>query len=91
MGQVVAYNGLILLFGFPTFSSAFAYPQIASGLTSARRILALINAETYLDENTEGYSGRMRGAIQFEHATLQYRSERPCSKTFRSRLSPAKR
>jgi ATP-binding cassette subfamily B protein len=77
VGQVVAYNGLILLFGFPTFSSAFAYPQIASGLTSARRILALINAETHLDENTEGYSGRMRGAIQFEHATLQYRSETP--------------
>ena len=77
VGQVVAYNGLILLFGFPTFSSAFAYPQIASGLTSARRILALINAETNLDENTAGYAGRMRGAIGFEHATLQYRSEAP--------------
>ena len=77
VGQVVAYNGLILLFGFPTFSSAFAYPQIASGLTSARRILALINAETFLDENTAGYTGRMRGAIQFEHATLLYRSEAP--------------
>jgi ATP-binding cassette subfamily B protein len=77
VGQVVAYNGLILLFGFPTFSSAFAYPQIASGLTSARRILALINAETYLDENTQGYAGRMQGAIQFEHATLLYRSEAP--------------
>ena len=77
VGQVVTYNGLILLFGFPTFSSAFAYPQIASGLTSARRILALITAETTLDENTAGYAGRMRGAIQFEHATLQYRSEAP--------------
>jgi ATP-binding cassette subfamily B protein len=75
VGQVVAYNGLILLFGFPTFSSAFAYPQIASGLTSARRILALINTETHLDENVEGYTGRMRGAIQFDHASLQYRSE----------------
>jgi ATP-binding cassette, subfamily B, bacterial len=77
VGQVVAYNQLILLFGFPTFSSAFAYPQIASGLTSARRILALINAETKLDENAAGYAGRMRGAIRFERATLQYRSEAP--------------
>jgi len=77
VGQVVAYNGLILLFGFPTFSSAFAYPQIASGLTSARRILALINAETNLDENTAGHASRMHGAIRFEHATLQYRSEAP--------------
>jgi ATP-binding cassette subfamily B protein len=75
VGQVVAYNGLILLFGFPTFSSAFAYPQIASGLTSARRILALINAETHLDENTEGYAGRMRGLIEFDHACLRYRAE----------------
>src|SRR5512139_239604 len=77
VGQVVAYNGLILLFGFPTFSSAFAYPQIASGLASARRILALINAETNLDENAAGYASQMQGAVRFEHATLQYRSEAP--------------
>ena len=88
VGQVVAYNGLILLFGFPTFSSAFAYPQIASGLTSARRILALINAETYLDENTAGYTGRMRGAIQFEHATLQYRSEAPVLEDVSFQIQP---
>ena len=88
VGQVVAYNGLILLFGFPTFSSAFAYPQIASGLTSARRILALINAETHLDENTEGYSARMRGAIQFEHATLQYRTEAPVLEDVSFQIQP---
>jgi ATP-binding cassette subfamily B protein len=35
----------------------------------------LINAETHLDENTEGYAGRLHGAIQFDHASLQYRSE----------------
>ncbi len=77
IGQVVAYNGLIILFGFPTFSSSLAYPQIASGLSSARRILALINAESGLDENLAGYAGEMRGAIQFDHVTFQYRSEAP--------------
>lgn len=77
IGQVVTFNGQLLLFGFPTFTSAFAYPQIASGLSSARRILALINAETDLDENRTGYAGEMRGAIQFDHVTFNYRSDTP--------------
>jgi ATP-binding cassette subfamily B protein len=77
LGQVVAYNGLILLFGFPTFTSAFAYPQIATGLAGARRILELINAESGLDENKTGYAGEMRGAIEFDHVTFTYRSDAP--------------
>ncbi len=77
IGQVVAFNGQLLLFGFPTFTSAFAYPQIASGLSSARRILALINARSDLDENRAGYAGTMKGAIQFDHVTFNYRSETP--------------
>jgi ATP-binding cassette, subfamily B, bacterial len=77
LGQVVAYNGLILLFGFPTFTSAFAYPQIATGLASARRILELINAESGLDENKAGYAGEMQGAIEFDHVSFTYRSDAP--------------
>lgn len=77
IGQVVAFNGQLLLFGFPTFTSAFAYPQIASGLSSARRILALINAQSDLDENRAGYAGEMKGAIQFDHVTFNYRSDTP--------------
>jgi len=77
IGQVVAFNGQLLLFGFPTFQTSFAYPQIASGLSSARRILALINAESDLDENSAGYANEMRGAIQFEHVTFNYRSDTP--------------
>lgn len=77
IGDVVAFNGQLLLFGFPTFTSAFAYPQIASGLSSARRILALINAQSDLDENRAGYAGEMKGAIQFERVTFNYRSDTP--------------
>ncbi len=77
IGQVVAFNGQLLLFGFPTFTSAFAYPQIASGLSSARRILALINAQSDLDENRAGFAGKIKGAIQFDHVTFNYRSETP--------------
>ncbi len=77
IGQVIAYNSLLLLFGFPTFQTSFAYPQIASGLSSARRILALINAKSDLDENQTGYAGEMKGAIQFDHVTFKYHSETP--------------
>jgi ATP-binding cassette subfamily B protein len=77
IGDVVAFNGQLLLFGFPTFTSAFAYPQIASGLSSARRILALINAQSDLDENRAGHAGEMKGAIQFDHVTFNYRSDTP--------------
>jgi ATP-binding cassette subfamily B protein len=68
---------LLLLFGFPTFQTSFAYPQIASGLSSARRILALINAKSDLDENQTGYAGEMKGALQFDHVTFKYHSETP--------------
>jgi ATP-binding cassette subfamily B protein len=77
IGQVITYNGLLLLFGFPTFQTSFAYPQIASGLSSARRILALINAKSDLDENQTGYVGEMNGDIQFDHVTFKYHSEKP--------------
>jgi ATP-binding cassette subfamily B protein len=77
IGDVVAYNTLFFLFGFPVFTSAFAYPQIASGLSSARRILALINGESGLDENRAGYAGPISGAIEFDHVTFHYQSEQP--------------
>jgi ATP-binding cassette subfamily B protein len=77
IGQVVTFNGLLLMFGFPTFQTSFAYPQIASGLSSARRILALINAESGLDENQAGHAHEMKGAIRFDHVTFTYRSEAP--------------
>ena len=38
---------LLQLFGFPTFSSLFAYSQVAAGLSSARRILELSTGKLY--------------------------------------------
>jgi ATP-binding cassette subfamily B protein len=59
LGEVVAYFGLLRLLEFPTFVSTFAYSQISLGLSSARRILDLINRETNLDQNAEGYADVM--------------------------------
>lgn len=71
-GDVVAYMGLIGLFGFPVFTSLFAYSQMSSGAAGARRILELIRAETELDRNDGGYAQPMRGDVRFSNVTFGY-------------------
>ncbi len=87
IGGVVSYNTLFFLFGFPVFTSSFAYPQIASGLSSARRILALINAESGLDENRGGYAGKMSGEIEFDGVTFNYQADEPTLSDVSFRIS----
>ena len=72
LGDVVAYFGLLRLLEFPTFVSTFAYSQISLGLSSARRILELINRETDLDQNVQGYAGVMRGEVEFRNVSFSY-------------------
>jgi len=77
VGQVVAYFLLISLFDFPTFTSLFAYSQISLGISSARRILDLMNRENKLDQNLGGYSGPMQGEIEFRNVTFVYQDGEP--------------
>ncbi len=72
VGDVIAFNGLLLLFGFPTWAGQFAYSRVASGLASARRLLELITAHTDLDENARGHSAEIQGAVTFENVTFCY-------------------
>ncbi len=72
VGDVVSYNGMLMLFGFPTFASQFAYSQMSSGVASARRILELMNTETKLDENAAGYDEVMHGDVTFDDVTFGY-------------------
>ena len=72
IGAVVAYFGLLRLLDFPTFVSTFAYSQISLGMSSARRILDLINRETNLDQNTQGYADAMRGEVEFRNVSFTY-------------------
>ncbi|HNB55181.1 MAG TPA: ABC transporter ATP-binding protein, partial [Anaerolineales bacterium] len=76
MGDVVAYFGLLLLFGFPTFVSLFSYSQVSSGMAGARRILELINRETDLDQNAAGHAAPMKGALEFRNVTFSYADAR---------------
>ena len=91
VGQVVAYFGLIQLFGFPTFTSLFAYSQISLGLAGARRILELINRENNLDQNAAGYRGPMRGEIEFRQVTFSYPGHEPCLQQVSFRVAAGQR
>lgn len=75
VGAVVAYFGLLRLLEFPTFTSTFAYSQISLGLSSARRILELMNRETNLDQNKQGYAGTIRGEVEFRNVGFAYADE----------------
>ncbi len=72
VGDVVAFFGLLRLLEFPTFASTFAYSQISLGLSGARRILELINRETDLDQNAAGFTGEMKGDVEFSEVCFEY-------------------
>lgn len=76
LGAVVAYFGLLRLLEFPTFVSTFAYSQISLGISSARRILDLINRETDLDQNAQGYADAMKGEVEFRNVSFTYTHSR---------------
>jgi ATP-binding cassette subfamily B protein len=72
VGDVIAYFGMLQLLQFPTFTSTFAYSQISSGISSARRILDLIKRETHLDQNASGLTSQIRGEIEFRNVSFTY-------------------
>ncbi len=72
VGDVVAYVGLLGLFGFPTNISLMAYSRVSLGMASARRVLELINTQTDLDENPAGYAEPINGDVTFENVSFGY-------------------
>ena len=74
IGDIISFNGLLLLFGFPTFAAQFAYSRVSLGFAGARRILELITSETELGQNEAGYDATMRGAVVFEKVGFRYQA-----------------
>ena len=72
LGSVVAYFGLLRLLEFPTFTSTWAYSQISLGISSARRILELMNRETNLDQNAQGRTEAIQGEVEFRNVSFDY-------------------
>jgi ATP-binding cassette subfamily B protein len=90
LGDVIAYFGLLGLFGFPVFTSLFAYSQVSLGVASAQRIIDLLNRETDLDQNAAGYSGEMKGAIEFKNVSFAYESQEPALSKVSFTIEPGK-
>lgn len=74
-GSVVAFMSQLNLFGFPVYSSMFAFSRVASGYASAQRILNVIRSRTDLDQNLEGADRDIQGAISFENVCFGYLSD----------------
>ena len=88
IGAVIGYFGMLQLLGFPTFTSTWAYSQISSGLSSARRILELIKRETKLDQNAAGRASDMRGEIEFRNVSFSYQDGEPVLKNISFKVQP---
>lgn len=71
-GDIVSYIGQLSLLGFPVFTSIFTFSQVASGYAGAERILNIINAQTDLDQNEQGYDAPMQGAIVLTDVDFGY-------------------
>jgi ATP-binding cassette subfamily B protein len=87
-GDIVAFMGLIFLFGFPTFSSMRSLSQIALGYAGAGRILSIINTQTDLDQNQAGYDQPLKGAITFEDVSFGYGEAEPVVRGINFRILP---
>ncbi len=88
VGDIVAYFGLLLLLGFPTFVSLFAYAQVSLGVAGARRILSLINRENNLDQNLAGNANSIVGAVEFRGTGFAYQDGEPVLKNINLKVQP---
>ena len=88
IGDVIGYFGTLSLLGFPTFVSLFAYSQISLGFAGARRILEMIKTENKLDQNIEGYSAPITGAIEFHNVSFSYNNDEPILNDIDIKIEP---
>jgi len=72
IGNIISFMGLMGALRFPTFISIFTFDLVQLGIASARRILALINTETELDENEAGVTRPIAGEVTLENVTFAY-------------------
>ncbi|MGW4792611.1 ABC transporter ATP-binding protein [Nonomuraea sp. NPDC004297] len=72
VGELVAFMGLLGMLGFPTQMSIFTFSLIQIGIVSARRILAVVTAESEIDQRPDGHTAPISGEIVFDDVTFGY-------------------
>ena len=88
VGDVISYMGLMGLLRMPTFLSLFSFTLVQMGLSSAERILNVLNAETELDENEGGVRKTIQGEVVFDDVTFGYDANAPVLKHISFRAAP---
>ncbi|HUZ18519.1 MAG TPA: ABC transporter ATP-binding protein [Spirochaetia bacterium] len=72
IGQVVTFIGLMGTLRYTTYMSLFTFSLVQLGVASAERVLALITAESDLDENPGGVARPVRGEVLFDRVGFAY-------------------
>jgi ATP-binding cassette subfamily B protein len=72
IGDVIYFMGLLAMLRFPTFVSIFAFALVKLGTAGSERILAILNAETEIDENRAGIERRIEGEVEFDNVSFAY-------------------
>lgn len=72
VGDIITYMGYLQLFGFPTWTSLYAFSMVSLGLAASRRIYSVIMARTDLDKNESGHVETIEGEVRFADVTFQY-------------------
>ncbi|GAB4190645.1 MAG: ABC transporter ATP-binding protein [Roseiflexaceae bacterium] len=87
VGQVIAFMGLVMQLRLVTMISGYSFMLIQFGMAGAKRLLELIQAESELDENVDGYAAPIQGAISFEQVSFAY-GENPTLKQISFQVQP---
>jgi ATP-binding cassette subfamily B protein len=70
--DIIAVMGLMGILRFPVFISLFSFSLLQLGIASSRRILELMDQESDIDENADGYSAELQGHIHFKNVSFSY-------------------
>jgi len=88
VGQLITFVLLFQLLRFPTFINVFAITVLTLGVTAAGRILELIEGESEIDLNPEGYSNTIEGKIEFRDVTFSYNENTPVLNNISFEVNP---
>ncbi len=72
IADIIAVTGLMSVLQFPVFISLFSISMIQLGIAGAHRILELMHQRADIDENLEGHSAPVQGAIEFDRVTFKF-------------------
>ncbi|MCY3410026.1 MAG: ABC transporter ATP-binding protein [Candidatus Heimdallarchaeota archaeon] len=86
--DLVTFILLLNLLRFPTFINIFALTMISLGIAAGERVLELINGESKISDNSDGYAAPISGDIEFRNVTFGYSDDLPVLKNISFKVSP---